>query len=329
MEKKRIEWLDILKFFGIAAVAFGHIYERQSVTGWLYTFHVPLFFIVGGAVFHPREIFADIKRRTFRILVPYAFFGVLIALYFCFIESRWRDIDMSLTDCLLGLLIGDINHLEFNSHLWFLPCYFLTTIVYNALYRLIKPTACRIVCAVCCIAYMLLGLPSLPWGADRALGFLGLFALGNFAAEKGLLNLADKMKIPMKLSCAAVFLGLSIALYLLNFTSGLMWAVCAVVGTAGFAALSAALEKIPVLPSVGRMTIVILCIHGPIYRILIKLTSMLFGTDTSLLRMNAVICLCITAATLAICCVFYKLFEKLLPQCIGIIPAENKKIKAS
>lgn len=321
----RLRWVDILKFFGIAAVAFGHIYQQENVLGWLYTFHVPLFFIVGGIVFRPRDILADIKRRAFRILLPYAFFGLLTVLYFCLIENRWRDISMSLTDCLAGLLIGDMQHLEFHSHLWFLPCYFLTAVVYNILYRLIKPVPCRIVCAACCIAYMLFPLPSLPWGADRALGFLGLFALGELAAGTGVLHRAERFNIPVKLTCAAVFLGISVTLYLLHLTSGLMWAVCAVVGTVGFAALSMALEKAPVLPAVGRMTLVILCIHGPIYRVLLKLVSMAAGSPTDTLRTDLLISLTVTAVTIAICCGIYKLLEKLMPWCIGLYPKQKAK----
>lgn len=323
MDNQRLTWVDTLKFFGIAAVAFGHIYRQESVLVWLYTFHVPLFFIVGGVVYRPRDILADIRRRAFKILVPYAFFGVLMALYFSFIESRWRDIDMSLTDCLAGLVIGDMDHLEFHSHLWFLPCYFLTAAAYNALYRLIKPAACRIVCACCCIAYMLVPLPSLPWGADRALGFLGLFALGDIARESGFTDRVCRFSIPIKLACAAGLIGASVALYLFGFIYGLMWAVCAVAGTAGFAALSMALDKVPVLPSVGRMTLVILCIHGPVYRVLLKLISAVSGQATDQLRLNLIISILITAAAIAICCGVYKLLEKLLPWCIGIIPGKK------
>lgn len=323
MEKNRLQWIDVLKFIGIFAVAFGHIYQQQDVLGWLYTFHVPLFFIAGGIIFKPREILADIKRRAFRILVPYALFGVLMALYFILIESRWRDIDMSAADCFLGLLIGDMPHLEFHSHLWFLPCYFLTTVVYNVLYHLIKPVGCRIFCACCCIVYMLVPIPSLPWGADRALGFLGLFALGELAADKGLPGRADNLKIPVKLAYAAILLGISTALYLLHLTTGVLWAVCAIAGTAGAAMLAMSLEHLNILAAVGRMTLVILCIHGPIYRVLLKLISMVCGTSTDELRLDLLISLAVTAAAIAACCGIYKLLEKLLPWCIGIIPKKK------
>lgn len=328
-EKSRLKWVDILKSFGIFAVAFGHIYRQENVLCWLYTFHVPLFFIAGGIVFRPSEILRNIKRRAFRILVPYAVFGVLMALYFSLIEYRWRDISMSLPDCLLGLVIGDMDHLEFHSHLWFLPCYFLTAVAYNALYRLLRPLGCRLVCAGACVVYMLFPLPSLPWGADRALGFLGLFALGNLAAEKGLLNRAEKLPAPVQLGAAVLLLGLSVGLASMYLTRGLMWTVCAIVGTAGFMALSMALEKLripaEIMSGAGRGTLVALCIHGPIYRILLKLAAMASGSTTDILRMNVFSSLAVTAVTLVICLGVFRLLERFLPWCIGIVPAKKEK----
>lgn len=328
-EARRLRWLDILKFLGIASVVFGHIYTGQAAVNWLYTFHVPLFFAVGGVVFRPREILADIRRRAYRILVPYAVFGIVILLYYFFLERRFRDIDVGLAEGFLGLLTGSIDSLSFHSHLWFLPCYFLTSVLYNILYRLVKPAACRIICGAACVAYVLLPIPVLPWGADRAPGFLGLFALGNIAADTGLTERAEKLSIPVKLISAALLTGASIALSLTGLTSGIMWIVCAVVETAGFAFLALALDKLSLparfMADIGKMTLVILCIHGPIYRVLLKLASMAFSMPTDALRENPGASALIAALAIAICCGIYKLLERLLPWCIGITPKKKTK----
>lgn len=321
----RYNWLDILKFFGIFLVAFGHIYTDEVVLQWLYTFHVPLFFIAGGIVYRPRSIAEDLKRRAYKILVPYAIFGVLILLYFCIIEYRFRDIDVGFIDGALGLLIADMDHLSFHSHLWFLPCYFITSVVYNILYKLLKPVGCGIVCAAATLAFVLFPIPSLPWGADRMCGYLGLFALGHLLAHKGLVEKVQSLHIAIKLISAAVLVGASAALSIFGLTEGVMWIVCAVIGTAGFAALSMSIDKARLLSAVGRMTLVALCIHGPIYRVLIKLVSMLLGTSTDAVRGNIFTVLAITAVTLAVCCIAYKLLEKLLPWSIGLTPKKTKK----
>ena len=322
---KRLQWLDVLKFFGITLVMFGHIYTNKTALNWLYTFHVPLFFIAGGNVFRPRKISEDLKKRAFRILVPYFLFGIIMVLYYSFLERPFRDVDMNITDCFLGLLIGDMKHLEFHSHLWFLPCYFITTVLYNVLYKLLKPLGCRLVCAAATLAYVFLPIPSLPWGIDRMCSFLGLFALGNFIAEKGLTEKADKLPTWIKLVSAALLIAASVLFSYFRLTKNVMWIVCAIVGTAGFAFLSMALEKVKVLTAVGKMTIVILCIHGPIYRILIKVSSMITNISSDAIRANIFAALGVTAVTLAICCVLYIVLDKLLPWSIG--HSKNNKPK--
>lgn len=45
MEKERLSWLDVLKGIGIILVVMGHIYSNSIIFNWLYSFHMPLFFL--------------------------------------------------------------------------------------------------------------------------------------------------------------------------------------------------------------------------------------------------------------------------------------------
>ena len=324
---ERYRWLDILKFFGIFLVAFGHIYTNEEVLQWLYTFHVPLFFVAGGVVYRPREIWEDIRRRAFKILVPYFLFGLLILLYYYFIERQFRDVQVGFLQGLSGLFIGDMQHLEFHSHLWFLPCYFITSIVYNILYKLLKPIGCYIACGAATLAYALLPIPSLPWGIDRMCGFLGLFALGHIAAEKKLTEKAAALPVSAKLACAAVVIGISVALSIFGLTDGLLWIVCAIVGTVGFSLLSMAIDRANLIARIGGMNLLALCVHGPIYRVLLKIVSMLLDTTTDAIRADVLISLAVTAVTLAVCCAGHLLLEKIMPWSIGISPQKHRSIQ--
>ncbi len=321
-DRVHLKWLDILKFFGIAMVIFGHISEWY-INIWLYTFHVPLFFIAGGMVYRPKKIVEDIKHRAFKILVPYFVFGVIILLYYHFLERPFRDVDVPLAEGFVGLLVGDIEHLSFHSHLWFLPCYFLTAVVYNVLYNLLKPLGCGIVCSVSCIAYVMLPMPSLPWGIDRMCGYLGLFAIGNFVMEKKLIDKAQKLPLTLKLLLAAGLIIISVLLSWLRLTGGIMWIICAVIGTAGFIMLSMAIEKAEVFARVGQMTLTALCIHGPIYRVLIKLLSMALNTPTDTIRINVFAAIGVTAVTLAICCAAHLVLKRFVPWSIGVYPSKK------
>lgn len=53
---KRLEYIDFLKAVGILAVIWGHIYTRNdAIYQFVYSFHVPLFFVLSGVFFKPNQ----------------------------------------------------------------------------------------------------------------------------------------------------------------------------------------------------------------------------------------------------------------------------------
>ena len=50
--KEKLLWIDIVKGIGIISVVVGHIFY----TPYIYAFHMPLFFIIGGFLFSQKEI---------------------------------------------------------------------------------------------------------------------------------------------------------------------------------------------------------------------------------------------------------------------------------
>ena len=65
----RIAWLDQLKGFGIILMVYGHNFP--VLEEYIYSFHMPLFFIIAG-IFHPKKMnILTIKKRVQQILLPY------------------------------------------------------------------------------------------------------------------------------------------------------------------------------------------------------------------------------------------------------------------
>ncbi|SEF84213.1 Fucose 4-O-acetylase [Eubacterium ruminantium] len=94
MEKSRavnrIDWIDIAKFFGAMLVVMGHTLTEdrlgRAARGAIYSFHMPLFFIVGGMTFKFSKDIEDYKVRMKRsakhLLIPVAF--IIIARIFVY-----------------------------------------------------------------------------------------------------------------------------------------------------------------------------------------------------------------------------------------------------
>ena len=80
---KRIEWIDIAKSIGIMLVILGHILPMDSILKkYIYSFHMPLFFILTGIVYSYKdnESFCKIIEKQIKsILIPFFIFGLIFS----------------------------------------------------------------------------------------------------------------------------------------------------------------------------------------------------------------------------------------------------------
>ena len=183
--------MDTLKGIGIILVVLGHVYRNDYAVNWIYSFHMPVFFFAAGYVYKEKPVLQDIRRRAQTVLLPYFLFGVLVLAYWLIIERRFRESDMTLMEAIVGFLRGQEETLDFNVHLWFLPCFFATAVLFNVLIRGIKEKwTYTIVIAVSILyAFLWSRIPSMLWGVDRTCKYIGFYAVGhlfsNILGNKG------------------------------------------------------------------------------------------------------------------------------------------------
>nr|WP_197029666.1 acyltransferase family protein [Clostridium sp. 12(A)] len=81
VEKKRIDYLDVAKGIGIISVIIGHYDYRPPVQNLIFSFHMPIFFILSGYFFKNVSWNELIKKKTRQLIIPYVFtsFGVIIS----------------------------------------------------------------------------------------------------------------------------------------------------------------------------------------------------------------------------------------------------------
>ena len=140
-QTSRLLWIDILKFWGILAIVWGHTLSSGAVRHYLYSFHVPLFFFVIGLYFKPSTMsFGGFcLKKTISLLVPYFSFAIISVLIFAVLgevasTSLGADVaDFSLRTNLLEILTGQCRA---NRPLWFLPSMFVFYILCFGLTKL-------------------------------------------------------------------------------------------------------------------------------------------------------------------------------------------------
>ena len=265
-------------------------------------------------MYKEKAILTDIKRRIQTIVVPYFSFGLLVLLYWQMIERRFRDSDMSFIDSLIGLFSGCYDNLDFNVHLWFLPCFFVTVVLFNILVNLGSRKVAYIVSALMSLIYVVLPMPELPWGVNRVFEYIGFYAVGVFLAGRETKIVDKKIRTGV---VAVVLLALNFFLSLHNLTTGIMWFVTAHIGVAAMILISLFINENKILQYFGRISLIVLCIHGPVYRIVVKIVSIPLHMGTDAVRENILLAMIVVAVTMLICSVAYEVVVRIAPWMVG------------
>jgi fucose 4-O-acetylase-like acetyltransferase len=136
---RRWVWLDVAKGVGIVLVVIAHIADNSSlpgapaVFGVLSLFFMPLFFVISGFLYAPRERAPFIRRRLQTLALPYVLFLGAVMVAIIAVETLRGDLPelwqlrQRVVDAILG---GRYLVREFGI-LWFVSCLFFTQIVYN------------------------------------------------------------------------------------------------------------------------------------------------------------------------------------------------------
>lgn len=174
-QKGRIEYIDFVRGFAMLLCIVGH----AGVTGWLrgyiYSYHMPLFFIISGMVYKHREKISDfVKNKARDLLIPYYFWSfvwlIFWALLYFFAYKLGVDNEksFSVTDSILGIIL-DTRGKRFGGYIWFLYALFGTVIVYDLLQRIKNKKITGgivIILMLVEVIYLQLGAPAVPFCLD-------------------------------------------------------------------------------------------------------------------------------------------------------------------
>ena len=141
---KRIGFIEQCKGIGILLMVYGHcttldwqsrINGATAFKAWICSFHMPLFFILGGCLLaYKNEAFSFPKiltKKALRLLIPGLYFSVpMIAMHVLIKLISGDDCYTYFKENLTALLL-----VEFYGAMWFLTCYFFTEIIFLLLMK--------------------------------------------------------------------------------------------------------------------------------------------------------------------------------------------------
>lgn len=177
----RIGWIDTLKGIGILTVVAGHIFPN-SIARYLFLFHMPLFFFIGGFLFKPSADWKEyLTKKSFHLLVPYVAFLCLI-----YVPYEIKEILTGKETIVKGLvrpILGGRFLIGWTAVFWYVTCFFLVQQLMNFLVnKLDRKIIGLLMLASLIISYtinkFLPHFPGLPWNADVVLAALPIFYMG-------------------------------------------------------------------------------------------------------------------------------------------------------
>jgi fucose 4-O-acetylase-like acetyltransferase len=268
--RERIEWVDAARGIGIVAVVVGHVWTKGVLRDAVYSFHMPLFFLLSGYLFAPRPVGAFTRRQLVSQGVSYAAFLIVLIVVDIVVETGrgHRPIFHDWPADLWRIAYGGSELRGPFTVFWFVPCLVAARIAFNA------------------ASARFPGFLSAPWLAMAGAAFLIAYVLGAWTDASPLGLLTAPMAFGLLWAGAVLRIvpwrnwmlapaGLAslCGLFLiptLNMKAGdYGWPILSIVGAVATSQLVFRAARLPVLDSapvrmLGSASLVIMYLHVPI-----------------------------------------------------------------
>ncbi|WP_268912433.1 acyltransferase family protein [Lentilactobacillus sp. SPB1-3] len=287
MTKKRIEWIDIAKAFGIIAVVWGHALVSGTTSQIIYWWHMPFFFILAGFFLKPIDStkWKSFFNKKIKLdLIIYFMTGIIMILLYGLIHEKNLQY---LIDTLPNLLIGGRTLNNYTTTFWFINVYLLSITVVTVLITVVKPRLLQLTIVTAGILLgasygqipvQIQGFTMLPWNLDGVL-------IATFYTYIGYLFFHTNWRWIQNPFASAGLIGMSVALITLRLTTdlrfkfsmkshliessfpkfnGLLIIFVPLILSFSVIAIAVMITKIPqtiIMPFIGQHTMIIMYLH--------------------------------------------------------------------
>ena len=328
LEKQRIEYIDLAKAIGIIFVIVGHIVSSDTVAkNVIYSFHMPLFFILSGFLLTIREYYSKetwkmlIIKKARGLLLPYIIWGLIYSA-FSFKHSVF---------ILYGTRETLINAESLTS-LWFLPVMFLAFLLSELILQIAgKSEKPNLVIATGIIGTAVIGflIPHYPkygdpWGIDIAFIATSFMLIG-FFLRKGIKKLTNKTaQLTVLITSLLLFIVLvrysdsSVGYVLMAnavYGNAFVFFGCALSGSIAVIMASNMMTRFRLkgFQTIGQKTLGIFVVHKPLVELGRSLvTKMGYSFD------ETVFVLIITVVALIVSYITVTIIQMIIPEIIGL-----------
>jgi len=211
--KKRLADVDYAKAIGIYCVVLGHLGgwgTSSHLISFIYSFHMPLFFFLGGFLLRRDNWKSLIARKSRRLLVPYVAFSLFsyalvrvptavsaLVAGELLDTGPWDLMRSYVLWPIVGVAYGANASLDSvaNPMLWFLPCLFVVHVLFAMVFVPLRHPAgkCMVIVLLPLVAWYsnrfgssyvsTLPFGRFPWSMDSSIVGLLFFSVGFYAKD--------------------------------------------------------------------------------------------------------------------------------------------------
>ena len=207
---QRNKAIDISKGIAILLVIIGHQGDIPAISHFIYTFHMPLFFILGGYFFKVKDNKDEVKNDYKRLIKPYLFSCGLYLLWYVVFGLKYHSIDLMTRalECALfgsGAYHGEVIWSQFPTigMIWFLLALFWCRLIYNYITQNFSKYKCCIAGSLAVTATLVDNyLINLPFAILPGLSAMMFYMLGNILREhSSKICCKQGILLPLGLTC--------------------------------------------------------------------------------------------------------------------------------
>jgi len=175
----KINWINNLKAFGILAVILGHIASPFGI--FIYSWHMPLFFILAGFFIRFDLTTKDFIIKDFkRLMIPYFIFAIVGLILETIKRIGLHRESLNYLNEIQGIFIWMDMPSLINTYgfvLWFLPSLFFARVLLVSINKYIQNIFSQLI--VITILFIGSFYINLPFGVDNAMNALLFVFIGN------------------------------------------------------------------------------------------------------------------------------------------------------
>ena len=130
---ERLNWIDNIKGFGIIMVVMGHMCLLPiAVNHFIYSFHMPLFFMITGYLYHHEEssLFYEVRLNFKRYLIPYFKIGLVCFVIWGIALRLVKDDKLFIWDGVSSLLLNGYDKVCCTP-IWYLYTLFISIVIFK------------------------------------------------------------------------------------------------------------------------------------------------------------------------------------------------------